>query len=84
MFLRRLRKVSGQTSRDEMARGEVAADADRLIARFAGRAYFEARDRVAGRCIDGARSRRYWTRVKLEIARRQGLLIGLSGSDAWA
>lgn len=66
------------------AHGEVAADAERLIARFAERAYFEARDRVAGRCVDGTRSRRYWTRVKLEIAKRQGIAIGLAAADAWA
>jgi hypothetical protein len=63
---------------------DIAADAERLIARFADQAYFEARDRVVGRCIDGGGSRKYWTRVKLEIARRQGLGIGLTGADAWA
>lgn len=68
----------------QRAHREVAADAERLIARFADRAYFEARDRVAGRCIDGTRSRRYWSRVKLEIAKRQGIAIGLAGADAWA
>lgn len=66
------------------ARREIAADADRLIARFADRAYFEARDRVAGRCVDGTRSRTYWSRVKLEIAKRQAITIGLAGADAWA
>lgn len=64
--------------------GEIVAEAERLIARFADRAYFEARDRVAGRCIDGTRSRRYWTRVKLEIAERQELTVGLAGADTWA
>jgi hypothetical protein len=44
-------------------------------------AYFEARERVRGRCIDGGRPARYWTAVKLEIARRQGIAIGLAGAD---
>lgn len=63
---------------------EIAADADRLIARFKDGAYREARDRVTGRCLDGPRSRHYWTRVKLEIAKRQGIVIGLGGGDVWA
>jgi hypothetical protein len=44
-------------------------------------AYFEARERVRGRCIDGGRPPRHWTAVKLEIARRQGIAIGLAGAD---
>ncbi len=76
--------VSGGKRERSSPQGEIAADAERLIARFAERAYFEARDRVAGRCIDGTKSRRYWTRVKLEIAARQGRTIGLAGTDAWA
>ena len=59
----------------------VAADAERLIASFRDQAYYEARDRARGRCIDGAGSARYWTRVKLEIARRQRIAIGLAGAD---
>ena len=35
--------------------GDVAADAQRLIASFHDQAYYEARDRARGRCIDGAR-----------------------------
>jgi hypothetical protein len=42
---------------------------------------FEARERVRGRCIDGGRPARHWTAVKLEIARRQGIVIGLAGAD---
>jgi len=53
----------------------IAADARRLIESFNDHAYFEARERVRGRCIDGARPARYWTAVKLEIARRQGIAI---------
>jgi hypothetical protein len=59
----------------------IAADARRLIESCHEHAYFEARDRVRGRCIDGARPARYWTTVKLEIARRQGIAIGLAGAD---
>jgi hypothetical protein len=60
---------------------DVAADAERLIASFHDQAYYEARDRARGRCIDGAGSARYWTRVKLEIAKRQRIAIGLAGAD---
>jgi hypothetical protein len=60
---------------------DVAADAERRIAAFRDRAYFEARDRVKGRCVDGVGSARYWTKVKLEIASRQGIAIGLKGAD---
>lgn len=67
----------GSVGRD----GDVAADAERLIATFHDQAYYEARDRARGRCIDGASSARYWTRVKLEIARRQRTAIGLTGAD---
>lgn len=59
----------------------IAADARRLTERFKDQAYFEARERVRGRCIDGTRSARYWTAVKLEIAKRQGIGIGLAGAD---
>lgn len=59
----------------------VLADADRLISRFSDRAYYEARDRVRGRCMDGTNSARHWTNVKREIARRQGRVIGLVGAD---
>ncbi|HUI20301.1 MAG TPA: hypothetical protein VLZ74_04585 [Methylocella sp.] len=62
----------------------IKADARRLIEAFNDRAYFEARERVQARCIDGARQARYWTAVKLEIARRQGIAIGLAGADMWA
>ncbi len=60
---------------------DAATEAERLIARFDDRAYFEARERVKGRCIDGDGSARYWTRVKLEVARRQGIAIGLGNAD---
>jgi hypothetical protein len=62
----------------------VAAGADRLIARFRDQAHAEAQDLASVRCIDGAGSARYWIRVKLEIARRQNIAIGLSGADLWA
>jgi hypothetical protein len=55
----------------------IAADARRLIESFHELAYFEARERVRGRCIDA----RHWTAVKLEIARRQGIAIGLASAD---
>ncbi len=60
---------------------DVAAEAERLIACFRDEAYYEARDRAKGRCIDGVGSARFWTRVKLEIARRHGIAIGLAGAD---
>jgi hypothetical protein len=59
----------------------IAADARRLIESFHEHASFEARERVRGRCIDGGRTARYWGAVKLEIARRQGITIGLAGAD---
>jgi hypothetical protein len=59
----------------------IAADAHRLIESFNDHAYYEARERVRGRCIDGGRPARHWTAVKLEIARRQGIAIGLAGAD---
>jgi hypothetical protein len=59
----------------------IAADARRLIESFHEHAYFEARERVRGRCIDGGRPARHWTAVKLEIARRQGIAVGLAGAD---
>jgi len=65
-------------------RAAIAAEADRLIAKFHDQAYYEAKDRVRGRCIDGTQSTRYWTGVKLEIAKRQGIDVGLSGADMWA
>jgi len=61
----------------------VREDADRFIATFRERAYLEARDRVRGRCIDGDRPARHWTRVKLEIARRQRIEIGFKSADKW-
>jgi hypothetical protein len=76
--------LTGLIRRHAATKAEILADADRLIASFNDQAYFEARDRVRGRCIDGgARSSRYWTSVKLEIAKRQGLAIGLAGADLW-
>lgn len=67
--------------RDPARIDDVAGDADRLIATFRDQAYYQARDRATGRCIDGAGSARHWTRVKLEIARRQSIPIGLTGAD---
>ena len=60
----------------------VQADASALIARFGDGAYFEARDRAQrSAVIDGDRPRGHWTRVKIEIAKRQGIEIGQSGAD---
>jgi hypothetical protein len=59
----------------------IAADARRLIECFNDRAYYEAREQIRGRCIDGGRPARHWTAVKLEIARRQAIAIGLAGAD---
>jgi hypothetical protein len=58
----------------------IAAAARRLIESFHEHAYFEARERVRGRCIDGGPAR-HWTAVKLEIARSQGIAVGLAGAD---
>ncbi len=74
--------LAGLIRRHTAAKAAILADADRLIASFNDLAYFEARDRVRGRCIDGTeRSPRHWTSVKLEIAKRQGHVIGLAGAD---
>ncbi|QBR72014.1 hypothetical protein CU048_12885 [Beijerinckiaceae bacterium] len=59
----------------------IAADVCRLTERFKDQAYFEARERVRGRCMDGPRSARHWTAVKLEIARQQKIVIGIAGAD---
>ena len=59
----------------------IAADARRLIESFHEHTYFEARERVRGRCIDGGCPARLWAVVKLEIARRQRIAIGLAGAD---
>jgi hypothetical protein len=63
------------------AEAAILADARRLIDTFNEQAYSEAHQRVRGRCIDGARTPRYPTAVKLEIARQQGIVIGLAGAD---
>ena len=59
----------------------IFADARRLIDTFNDQAYFEARARICSRCIDGPHQARHWTAVKLEIARQQGIAIGLAGAD---
>jgi hypothetical protein len=59
----------------------IVDDARQLIDTLNEQAYFEARERVRGRCIEGVRQARYWTAVKLEIARQQGIAIGLAGAD---
>lgn len=80
--VRQVRSVcAALVGKDPDCRGDIAASADRLIARFREQAYYEARERAVGRCIDGAGSARHWTAVKLEIARRQRIAIGLAGAD---
>ena len=59
----------------------ILADARRLMDTFNEHAYAEARDRIRGSCIDDDRPIRYWTAVKREIARQQGIVIGLAGAD---
>ena len=76
--------ISEWLDRRALRKAAVRSDAERLIASFKDQAYFEARDRVRGRCVDGAGSRKYWTKVKLEVAKRQGVVIGLAGADMWA
>jgi hypothetical protein len=52
------------------------------VARFADQAYFEARARAQrGTAIGGNRPKWHWTRVKIEIAKRQEIEIGQSGAD---
>jgi hypothetical protein len=81
-FLNCVRGGGAQLFREDASRRNgVAKEADRLIASFRDQAYYEARDRARGRCIDGAGSARYWTKVKLEVARRQSIAIGLAGAD---
>jgi hypothetical protein len=71
-------------SRKEAAR-LVQAGAISLIARFGDNAYYEARDRVQrSTVIDTDRPRGHWTRVKIEIAKRQWIEIGRSGADQTA
>ncbi len=60
----------------------IMADAKRLIETYEEFAYSEARERVRGSCIDGNRPIRYWTAVKREIARQQGVAVGLAGADS--
>ncbi len=68
-------------SRKEAAR-LVQADASTLIGRIGDSAYVEARDRAQrSSIIDGDRPRGHWTRVKLEIAERQGIEINRCGTD---
>ncbi len=45
----------------------IAADARRLIESFNDHAYFEARERVRGRCIDGVRPARYGAPSTLKL-----------------
>ncbi|WP_395665006.1 hypothetical protein [Methylocella sp.] len=59
----------------------VRLEAERLIGLYEDRAYYEARDRAVGRCLDGARPPRFWTRVKREVARMQDIDVGVSGAD---
>jgi hypothetical protein len=61
----------------------VREDADNFISSFGDQAYYEARDRARRdkATIDGNRPPGHWTRVKLEIAKRQGIEIGHSGFD---
>jgi hypothetical protein len=76
-----MRLFAWLNGRKEAAR-LVQADADALITRFGDQAYFEARDRAQrSAVINGNRPRGDWTRVKLVIAKRQGIEIGLRGAD---
>jgi len=81
MFFKTITQLIDRRSERKSA---IIKDADRLIAQFNGQAYFEARDRVKGRCVEGGVSSRHWIRVKLEIAKRQKITIGLAGADLWA
>jgi hypothetical protein len=70
-----------QIRRRAERKAAILADARRLMDTFNEHAYAEARDRIRGSCIDDDRPVRYWTAVKREIARQQGIVIGLAGAD---
>jgi len=78
-----IKAMVGWIKRFGDSNGLVESDARDLVERFGDQAYYEARDRAqrGGTMIDGNRPRGHWTRVKLEIAKRQGIAIGLTGSD---
>ena len=56
----------------------VHKDADDFISALGDQAYFEARNRAQRdkTTVDGDRPPGHWTRVKLEIAKRQEVEIG--------
>jgi hypothetical protein len=60
----------------------VETDAIDLISRFGGQAYYEAEQLSKGFGASD-RTRSHWARVKIEIARRHEIDLGLSGSVQW-
>ncbi len=62
----------------------IEADAKDLIERFGAQAYYEASQLSKGYGVSkGDRSREHWARVKIEIARRHPIDLGLSGYVRW-
>lgn len=59
------------------------SDAIAMIARFGDDAYLAARMRAAyqSTIIDANRPPRHWSRVKAQIAKRQGIDTGLNSAD---
>jgi hypothetical protein len=61
----------------------IERDATDLMDRFGVYAYSEAgiRSRMEPETIDGNRPKGHWSRVKGEIAKRTGKIIGLNGYE---
>jgi hypothetical protein len=71
----------GRIRRRAKWKAAIFADARRLIDTFHEWAYFEARDRVRGRCVNRAHPARYRTAIKPEVARQQRIAIDLAGAS---
>jgi hypothetical protein len=67
-------------------RALIEKDADDLMARYGNQAYSEAsiRDRERQVVVDGNRPVDHWYRVRLVIAERMGLAIGLNGYEQFS
>ncbi|WP_174513422.1 hypothetical protein [Methylocella tundrae] len=62
----------------------IEADAAALIERFGTQAYYEAGQLSKGYGLaEGDQSRVHWARVKVEIARRHEIDLGLNGYVRW-
>jgi hypothetical protein len=80
----RVRALFGRIRRRPNDSSRPEADTIDLIARFGDQAYYEAEQLSKGYGVmDDGRSRLHWARVKIEIARRHKIDIGLSGAVRW-